>query len=430
MARMAAWIFLALAWMVTGPGLALSARIKAHSPDSAISLLSGSNLIIDSAISSFNGTLNDGGATISGQNMLFSQGTLNKNNGTFQIIGTVAPSTGAVTLSGNQRLVIDREAVIPGPTVISTGNTIVGSPNFSSAVTLQDVTTTLTVELYSPVNQNIVLNNGLLYLGNDLSFADSFLLSGSGICDLGGHTIQLGAKPLTFTHTISWRNAGRVSLGADVTLSGTWVFNDVTVLSGAARTLNLASDGAIIIERGAVVVFDDLRIKGLKQSLGSLGTFNLRGLDATSSVTLRNAELVLDGDYSFTTGCLAIDRTAALSGGGHTLTFESPNDMTINAKSRLIVNPGTTLTYASVSAEKTHMVLADTTSELFLDGCTLHGTTTGFRLTTGSLFINNKVILSSDATVPAEAVELNSTTLNIDVLAAAMLDIRGIVISD
>ena len=405
------------------------AAIKAHNSLSSLTFSSGSTFVVQNSISAFSGTLNSkSGSAISGESIDFANGELVRNDGNFLINGSLAAS-GAITLSGNERLVIDRESPIESLSVNSSGNMLSGAPLFNNQISMQDLNTTLTVDLYGAMNKDIAMGNGTLFLGNDLIFTDDYSVAGSGICDLGRNTMRFGSKNLSFSNTVSWQNSGQVILGSDTTLSGTWVFNDDTTLSGNGNTLTISGDGSIIVSQGATLVLNDIKIVGISESSGSLGTFNLRCLDSNSSLKIRKSELTLSSNYSFTVGSINVENLGILGGSGYTWSHKSASNFTIASKSRLKLNRGFKFEYAASSATKTNLVMSDSTSELFLDACTLHGTTTGVRLDTGRLLINEKVTLSSDATVVAEAVEFSSA-LNIDVLSGAVLDVTGMLLYD
>ena len=84
------------------------------------------------------------------------------------------------------------------------------------------------------------------------------------------------------------------------------------------------------------------------------------------------------------------------------------------------LSPGVTLKYCPPVPLRTLIQLADAESTLELDGASLHSTTTGLQLTTGTLEVKGKCFLTSDATSKAEGIifgdgisEVNDLTLQI-----------------
>ncbi|MFC1854666.1 hypothetical protein ACFLY6_02265, partial [Candidatus Dependentiae bacterium] len=380
-------------------------------------------------ISDFSGRMNKlGTASFSGSQIGFSTGFLYVDDGWAEILGT-RDTDGSIILWGDQRVTVDRNAPFTGLKAYNTGNYVSGAARFSNPLTLRGVGTDLSVELYGTLNNNIVLNNGWVYLRNDLVFADDYSMTGSGICYLQDRTVTFGADDLSFLYTLSWVGDGAVEINSDITMTGTWVFIGESTLRGNGNRIILDPDGALIVWHNSTAKFENVIIEGLAQSAQSAGTYNLRCLDSDSKIILRDTKLILDQDYSFTKGTIDVERSANFLGDGKTFNYTSDLDFTIKNDSKLTFDPGFKFSYTSLAGTNDHFVMQDATSELFLDGCTLHATDVGLRLETGKVTVKDKVALESDATIQADAVEFDSA-MEVKILSGATLDVKGILVYD
>ncbi|MCK4499445.1 hypothetical protein KAU11_03045 [Candidatus Babeliales bacterium] len=404
--------------------------IKSHNPLSALSFATGTEFTVDLGISSFDGRFNKLGTSIfSGDGQIgFAGGYLYGDDGLAQLVGT-RDTDGSFILGGSQSAVVGRNSTFSALKARGSGNSVSGAARFSGSITLQDAATSLNVELYGTLNKNIVLNNGAISLNNDLVFADDYQMTGSGICYLQDRSVIFGASNLSFANTVSWIGEGIVELNGDVTLTGTWVFQGNATVRGNGNRIILDPDGSLIVWHNSIATFDNVIFDGLAQSSGSVGTFNLRCLDNDSKLLLRNSKLILDKDYSFTVGTIDVERTVEIIGASYTFTHASILDFAIKSKSRLTIGRDTWFSYASIAGTNNHLTMQDDTSELFLDGCTLHATDVGLRLETGKMTVKDRVYLRSDASVAVDAIEFDSA-MEVRILPGATLDVKGILVYD
>jgi hypothetical protein len=115
---------------------------------------------------------------------------------------------------------------------------------------------------------------------------------------------------------------------------------------------------------------------------------NIRGQGNASSITFKNANMYLSSNYSFTSGKIRFEEEVIISG---TNVFEyRPTHINsgIAPNSTLYLNRGITFNYAPDSANRDLLGMTDKTSQLYLNGCTLKSTTTGMRLTKGTLLVD------------------------------------------
>ena len=77
---------------------------------------------------------------------------------------------------------------------------------------------------------------------------------------------------------------------------------------------------------------------------------------------------------------------------------------TIAQKSMLFFDFDTTFSYDPPIANRDLLYMVDGTSAFFLNGCTLHSTATGLRLTKGFLFLDNGTTFSCEGTNISESI--------------------------
>ena len=87
----------------------------------------------------------------------------------------------------------------------------------------------------------------------------------------------------------------------------------------------------------------------------------------------------------------------------------------IASSATLSIMEGAVFHYAPASNNRDLLYMTDRTSSLYLNSCTLKSTTTGLRLTRGSLFIDNDVTFSCDGIEPSESISFGDGTVSNDV---------------
>ena len=78
---------------------------------------------------------------------------------------------------------------------------------------------------------------------------------------------------------------------------------------------------------------------------------------------------------------------------------KGPDAVSVVAPNSRLLFDNTTFKYAPSNDSRDLLMLFDKTSELYLDGSSLESTTTGLRLTNGSIIVENKNFLINDGAV-------------------------------
>lgn len=228
---------------------------------------------------------------------------------------------------------------------------------------------------------------------------------------------------------ISYGGAGptlaKIVFGNNVSL----YYNQDTVFDSYANVIFNGSNG-VIDGGGATLSVNASQI----QQTGAGNTLTIRNAKikceavnsivcgtATSTINLQNVTLAMTSlGFTWSTGHLNITdnvtilgSNASSSSGTSVFTFASKGLMTVTTNSTLNITKYTTFTYnpditsdaGVIATQKRHFVMADTSSTLNLDNCTISTGTIGLALDHGNLYVNG------------------ATTFNITTSANAQLDL-------
>ena len=208
---------------------------------------------------------------------------------------------------------------------------------------------------------------------------------------------------------------------SDAELIVTTTFSGLCTINGNGNKVYLNEDGSLNITSGSQLKLQNLELVNLKQT-------NLQCLADDASVIFEDCILTITSNYAFNTGSILFKGDVVISGTSK-FTYSSSWSSTIDSYSVLKINNGSTFSYAPSVAARDLIYMEDNTSILYLDGCTLHSTTTGLRLTRGKLFIENLVTLDADGSALSESIcfgnGMASDDLDINILAHANLDVYG-----
>ncbi len=207
-------------------------------------------------------------------------------------------------------------------------------------------------------------------------------------------------------------------LDSDVNILAPINFRRTCKINGRGKRINLTA-GSFIVRPGATLTIEDAEIQGM-------GSSNLRCMTNDGAIILRNSIVTLAREYTFSQGSLLFAENVVLT-GTNKFNYTSKLSSTIASASTLFLDHDVTFSYAPLRAVKNLLYMADATSELYLNGCTLHSTRTGLSLSDGILTLDDKVTMSSEAKFNAEALRLNSN-LDIRVRGGASLELFGRVI--
>jgi hypothetical protein len=184
-----------------------------------------------------------------------------------------------------------------------------------------------------------------------------------------------------------------IELFADPDLSMTWTFEGQTTLSGQGEQLNLEAPlGNIFVSgAGSALLFDNIIVSGVSGN-------NIRCTDNHSTLSFYNTTWILDGNYTLTKGRFEVLSTFDLV-GSYTFGYGTLASSIIQPNATLLLDIGSTFSYTPLSNNRDLLSMFDASSRLYMNGATLASTTTGLRLTNGTLIIDKRNYLHNDHAV-------------------------------
>jgi hypothetical protein len=272
--------------------------------------------------------------------------------------------------------------------VFSGNDTAVGFVKFNDGFTVMP-DETVTLSIHPPISGRIDLRNtGILALGEDLFFDSNLTLSTGGVVDGKGFAIILNNDLL-------------------IPASSTLSFTSDTIIDGQGHNIKLDNGAQLYIESNITLTLKNVKLRNV---LNTQIVPPIKLKDSTSKLALNNIELAFVDDFYFDNGQLFIHNDVVISGTSQ-FNYMSPDGMFINSNSILYLDMGVSFSYAPLTGTNRDLIhMEDETSRLFLDGVTLKSSTTGMRLTKGTLVVDHKNYFESGATSVSEAISFGDGT--------------------
>lgn len=193
-------------------------------------------------------------------------------------------------------------------------------------------------------------------------------------------------------------------------------FKGESVLWARGHNIEFVDGGSLQVDASAWLTIVDTHFS-------NVGGSNIIIFGNDSSITLKNTELVLAQNFTFSTGGLIIGRDSIIS-GTNTFVYSTRVSSTIESGATLLLDKGITFSYDPKNGNRNLIQMEDQTAALYMNGSTLHSTHTGLYLSTGTLILDNHSTLTSEGRNTGEALQL-SPDLTICVLSAATVDLFG-----
>jgi len=173
-----------------------------------------------------------------------------------------------------------------------------------------------------------------------------------------------------------------IELGTCETMSMDWTFTGDAIIHGFGNKLDL-NDYAIRVLQGATLTIQDV-------CLENVHTNNIRVIGNSGCIHLKNSQVCLSRDYTFTTGALKIEKEVVITGTTR-FVYETCSTSTICSKSTLLLDKGITFEYAPGCDNRDLIYMENETARFFWHGSTIKSTSTGMRLTRGTLIVDGHV---------------------------------------
>jgi hypothetical protein len=220
----------------------------------------------------------------------------------------------------------------------------------------------------SMISGPINLAGGTLTLSSDMALSNETTIVSSGNFDLQGSSMIFG---------------GDLAIPSGVSIK---VTSD-GVLDGQGN--NFAIAGQLIVDSSVSVTLRNMNFVGHS-------TEPIQMRSATSELVLQDAYFTCDRDFSFTQGKLFIQDDVFYT-GTNKFSYASTATAYIGQHSTLCFDKNTTFSYSPRAtgrhalSERNLIKMADKTSEIIFDECTLQLPDSGWQLTNGTIYFNNHV---------------------------------------
>jgi len=326
-----------------------------------------------------------------------------------------------IILDQDDELTLNPGTLTRNVTIAKRGNLINGIGVAGGALNLVDYNSSVTWDIASRLGVgDVYLNGGRIAFTKNSGLEGAYSFKGSGTIDLGSSTFELGPDTVDWNGNIYWiGNGGAIKFNGDVLLSGIWTFSGNVIIDGNDRYLDLDPTGTIILERGAKVTIQNFSVYDISRQ------HPIVCMDDNCEITLKIADLLLNGDYLFDKGSLYVyydSRIGVVDGLDETFTFTYASVMpsTIDSFCYLKIMPNTRFSIGRqdssiVDPTQQPLVFNDPlTARLILDGGTLHVTSSGMIMTAGTMEIASTSNIEIDTPHPDYGLIVGDGTLDND----------------
>ena len=295
-------------------------------------------------------------------------------------------------LSGNNSLFITKGEFPLYLVVSGTNNTLRGNGSIAGAITFSDSASQLTWDMRGAIMNSLALNNGTLTLAHDMDIISNGIITGPGTVNLGTSNLWY-KKMISGATSLHWQGSmnSHINFCCNTSLASTWTFQGKVTINGQGNELALSSDAALVVDEGSQLVLKDITVTGIKEN-------NLRCLYDDASIKMEDTVLILDGDYTFTTGSLLLHLDTCIS-GTNSFTYDSAYTSTICKNSMAQFKGGVTFAIGRKDvASSEPLFFEDRSAILHLDDSTLFVGNQGMQLTNGTMRISRGSTIDIDST--------------------------------
>jgi len=251
------------------------------------------------------------------------------------------------------------------------------------------------------VSGAVDLNAGTLTLSKDLVFVDQTTVANLGNINGNNHTLELcpSIKQLsteTSSKDFTFDNLTMI-LHSDIFIQNCKIkFSGNSSINGNGKTITLLSTATIAIDSNTTLALQNVVIELTNED-------HIKCTDNTSNLQLKNITWVQANNYTLPTGTLDITENFEILGPDTTFSYQSTTTSFIKENGKLILGNNVTFDYNPSISNNQLLNLTDNTSQIILNGATLHGSY-GLELTKGILELQRNATLSSDGTTENESI--------------------------
>lgn len=311
--------------------------------------------------------------------------------------------------------------------VAGNGDRVAAFAWLAGGLRLLSSSVTATFDAVFPVLGDINLNNGTLYLSQDLYLTDASVMSGFGNIDGNAHIIDIGPSinlvPTGTASTVARCSNVGIFFDGDITLNNCVLeFGGNSSLVGRGNCLVLNPNSRINVRSDSSLLLKDIILVNVN------GTGKLSGVDTTSTFSFDDTTVIMDGNFTFTQGKFDVLTNLTLTGDGKIFSYRTTQTSNILNTAQLTVDQGVTFSYAPTNASKTLLMLQGSQAVLALAGGNLDASASGIQLTKGLVNVSGNIALSGGTTGATLGDGTSANNLTLDLSPAAVLNLSGNVV--
>jgi hypothetical protein len=214
------------------------------------------------------------------------------------------------------------------------------------------------------------------------------------------HNVR-GNYPGTFTlnNGCKFLDSNEISLDKDLDLDSTWTITEKVVINGFGNKITFGTDGAIIIDKDASLLLNDIIVENVSGN-------KIDCVDNNSTLSIDNVAWIQDANFSYTFGRIYVAGDWTILGTDTIFSYETTQTSTIASNAKIILE-STTFKYNSSTSELLEMT--DQTSQINLNLGTLLASK-DCSLSNGTLVTKHNSILNGSAILDLQS--LNSILMH------------------
>ncbi len=221
------------------------------------------------------------------------------------------------------------------------------------------------------------------------------LVSVSGAIDLRETGELQLLKDLVLDSAVTWSSGGKIRgrgraiiLNGDLSIPASKVIHisDDTIIDGQGNMLEIGENSQIFVDHDVTLTVKNIVIYNKRNNpLNSC----IKLASHRSMLAFDNSVLAAQNDFSFNRGHLFIHNDFVFTGTSAFI-YSSPVASFIAPGSTLTFDVGTSFSFVPTTTTENILILQDKTSTINMNWISLYTTSSGMRLTTGQLLIDNK----------------------------------------
>ncbi len=207
-------------------------------------------------------------------------------------------------------------------------------------------------------------------------------------------------------------------------------FTGESSINGRGKTLSLSPTFSFIVDAESSLLLKNMTLAGVQES-------SFKGVDALSTFSFQDVNLVLESNFTFTLGLWDILGDLVIS-GTHTVTYTSDQNLIIRGdrlgsdacnsfyKGSLILEEGVTFNYMPLSGSSDLILMESPLSRLFLKGANFIAS--NVTLTKGTVCVDGKSMINGLTNITLGDGLLLENNCCLEIYSAANLDVFGTLI--